>query len=98
MDTFNTNSTESKESGIGRFFAGKTFPQILFGSAIWACILGYALFCIGQIAMYLILAHAGRAAGFSSDVWYTALVYLEFLGVWVMFFLQILVFSFRGSR
>ena len=46
MDTYNTNSTESKETGIGRFFAGKTFPQILFGSAIWACILGYALFCI----------------------------------------------------
>lgn len=91
MDTYNTNSTESKETGIGRFFAGKTFPQILFGSAIWACILGYALFCIGQIAMYLILAHAGRAAGFSSDVWYTALVYLEFLGVWVMFFLNALL-------
>ena len=32
------NNTEVKETGIKQYFAGKTIPQIIFGSAIWACI------------------------------------------------------------
>ena len=91
MDDFNTNSTQAGEKGIGRYFAGKTVPQIIFGSAIWACILGYVLFSIGQIAMYLILLAIGAAGGFSSDVWKTAQIYLAFFGVWIIFFLNALL-------
>ena len=91
MDDFNTNSTQAGEKGIGRYFAGKTVPQIIFGSAIWACILGYVLFSIGQVAMYLILLAIGAAGGFSSDVWETAQIYLAFFGVWIIFFLNALL-------
>ena len=51
MNEIDTNTTETKGTGIGRYFAGKTIPQIIFGSAAWACILGYVLFSIGQISM-----------------------------------------------
>ena len=91
MDEIHTNSTETKDTGIGQYFAGKTVPQIIFGSALWACFLGYVLFFIGQIGMYLILLVTGRAAGFSSDVWNTANIYLAFFGVWIMFFLNALL-------
>ena len=42
--------------------------------------------------MYLVLAVIGRAAGlFSSDIWNTAILYLAFFGVWIMFFLNALL-------
>ena len=91
MNEIDTNTTETKGTGIGRYFAGKTIPQIIFGSAAWACILGYVLFSIGQILMYVILRVIGGAAGFSSDVWNTALIYLAFFGVWIMFFINALL-------
>ncbi|MDO5455988.1 MAG: type II CAAX endopeptidase family protein [Eubacteriales bacterium] len=91
MEDHNTNSRDVGEKGIGRYFAGKTVPQIIFGSAVWACFLGYFLFTVGQIVMYLILSRIGTAGGFSSDVWKTAIVYLAFFGVWIMFFLNALL-------
>ena len=29
--------------------AGKTIPQIIFGSAVWTCILAYILILAGQL-------------------------------------------------
>ena len=61
-------NTEVQETGIKQYFAGKTIPQIIFGSATWACILGFGLFTLGQTLMIIVLLIAGRAAGFSSDL------------------------------
>ena len=84
MNEIDTNSTETKATGIGQYFAGKTILQIIFGSAVWACVLGFVLFIVGQTVMYLVLAVIGRAAGlFSSDIWNTAILYLAFFGVWI---------------
>ena len=92
MNEIDTNSTETKATGIGQYFAGKTILQIIFGSAVWACVLGFVLFIVGQTVMYLVLAVIGRAAGlFSSDIWNTAILYLAFFGVWIMFFLNALL-------
>ena len=82
------NNTEVKETGIKQYFAGKTIPQIIFGSAIWACILAYVLFVVGQTGMYLVLALIGHAANLTSDVWQTAIVYFCFFGAWITFFLN----------
>ena len=57
-----------------------------------SCVLGFVLFIVGQTVMYLVLAVIGRAAGlFSSDIWNTAILYLAFFGVWIMFFLNALL-------
>ena len=85
------NNTEVKETGIKQYFAGKTIPQIIFGSAIWACILAYVLFVVGQTGMYLVLALIGHAANLTSDVWQTAIVYFCFFGAWITFFLNALL-------
>ena len=77
--------------GIKQYFAGKTIPQIIFGSAIWACILAYVLFVVGQTGMYLVLALIGHAANLTSDVWQTAIVYFCFFGAWITFFLNALL-------
>ena len=85
------NNTEVKETGIKQYFAGKTIPQIIFGSAIWACILAYVLFVVGQTGMYLVLSIIGYAANLTSDVWQTAIVYFCFFGAWITFFLNALL-------
>ena len=90
------NNTEVKETGIKQYFAGKTIPQIIFGSAIWACILAYVLFVVGQTGMYLVLALIGHAANLTSDVWQTAIVYFCFFGAWITFFLNALGFFMNG--
>lgn len=84
-------NTGVQETGIKQYFAGKTIPQIIFGSATWACILGYVLFAAGQLLMFIVLSIIGRAFDFSSDVWSTAIIYFAFFGVWVTFFLNALL-------
>ena len=84
-------NTGVQETGIKQYFAGKSIPQIIFGSATWACILGYVLFAAGQLLMFIVLSIIGRAFGFSSDVWSTAIIYFAFFGVWVTFFLNALL-------
>ena len=91
MENNGSSNAEVKETGIKQYFAGKSIPQIIFGSAAWACILGYGLFAIGQLLMFIVLLIIGRAAGFSSDVWNTAILYFAFFGVWVTFFLNALL-------
>ena len=91
MENNGSSNAEVKETGIKQYFAGKTIPQIIFGSAAWACVLGYGLFAIGQLLMFIVLLIIGRAAGFSSDVWNTAILYFAFFGVWVTFFLNALL-------
>ena len=91
MENNGSTNTEVKETGIKQYFAGKTIPQIIFGSAAWACVLGYGLFAIGQLLMFIVLLIIGRAAGFSSDVWNTAIMYFAFFGVWIAFFLNALL-------
>ena len=91
MENNGSSNAEVKETGIKQYFAGKTIPQIIFGSAAWACVLGYGLFAIGQLLMFIVLLIIGRAAGFSSDVWNTAILYFAFFGVWIAFFLNALL-------
>ena len=91
MENNGSSNAEVKETGIKQYFAGKSIPQIIFGSAAWACILGYGLFAIGQLLMFIVLLIIGRAAGFSSDVWNTAIMYFAFFGVWIAFFLNALL-------
>ena len=91
MENNGSSNAEVKETGIKQYFAGKTIPQIIFGSAAWACVLGYGLFAIGQLLMFIVLLIIGRAAGFSSDVWNTAIMYFAFFGVWIAFFLNALL-------
>ena len=91
MENNGSSNAEVKETGIKQYFAGKSIPQIIFGSAAWACVLGYGLFAIGQLLMFIVLLIIGRAAGFSSDVWNTAIMYFAFFGVWVTFFLNALL-------
>ena len=91
MENNGSSNAEVKETGIKQYFAGKSIPQIIFGSAAWSCILGYGLFAIGQLLMFIVLLIIGRAAGFSSDVWNTAIMYFAFFGVWVTFFLNALL-------
>ena len=91
MENNGSSNAEVKETGIKQYFAGKSIPQIIFGSAAWACILGYGLFAIGQLLMFIVLLIIGRAAGFSSDVWNTAILYFAFFGVWIAFFLNALL-------
>ena len=83
MENNGSSNAEVKETGIKQYFAGKSIPQIIFGSAAWACVLGYGLFAIGQLLMFIVLLIIGRAAGFSSDVWNTAIMYFAFFGVWI---------------
>ena len=91
MENNGSSNAEVKETGIKQYFAGKSIPQIIFGSATWACVLGYGLFAIGQLLMFIVLLIIGRAAGFSSDVWNTAIMYFAFFGVWIAFFLNALL-------
>ena len=91
MENNGSSNAEVKETGIKQYFAGKSIPQIIFGSAAWACVLGYGLFAIGHLLMFIVLLIIGRAAGFSSDVWNTAIMYFAFFGVWIAFFLNALL-------
>ena len=91
MENNGGSNAEVKETGIKQYFAGKSIPQIIFGSAAWACVLGYGLFAIGQLLMFIVLLIIGRAAGFASDVWNTAIMYFAFFGVWIAFFLNALL-------
>ncbi len=91
MENNGGSNAEVKETGIKQYFAGKSIPQIIFGSATWACILGYVLFAAGQLLMFIVLSIIGRAFDFSSDVWSTAIIYFAFFGVWIAFFLNALL-------
>ena len=66
----------------------KTIPQIIFGSAIWTCILAYVLLDIGQIIGFLTALALGMQ---NSDLGMTAGMYFSFAGIWVEFFLNALL-------
>ena len=66
----------------------KTIPQIIFGSAIWTCILAYVLLDIGQIIGFLTALALGMQ---NSDLGMTAGMYFSFAGIWVVFFLNALL-------
>ena len=66
----------------------KTIPQIIFGSAIWTCILAYFLIIAGQLIGNLLV----RALGvFYSDLGATAGLYFLFIGIWFVLFLNALI-------
>ena len=82
----------NKVSDVQAKPAGRTIPQIIFGSAIWACILSYVLILLGQTIGLLACTAAGMQ---NSDLGMTAGFYLMFAGIWVMFFLNALIKSNR---
>ena len=47
--TQKNNTEQSFSQQRSAFKTGKTIPQIIFGSAIWTCILAYILILAGQI-------------------------------------------------
>ena len=67
---------------------GKTIPQIIFGSAIWTCILAYLLILAGQLIGELVVLVSGA---YSSDLGTTAGLYFSFAGIWLVLFLNALI-------
>ena len=67
---------------------GKTIPQIIFGSAIWTCILAYILILAGQLIGELAVLVSGA---YSSDLGTTAGLYFSFAGIWLVLFLNGLI-------
>ena len=67
---------------------GKTIPQIIFGSAIWTCILAYILILAGQLIGELAVLVSGA---YSSDLGTTAGLYFSFAGIWLVLFLNALI-------
>ncbi len=68
--------------------AGKTIPQIIFGSAIWTCILAYLLIFIGQLLGEFVLLASGA---YKTDFGTTAGLYFLFGGIWLVLFLNALI-------
>ncbi len=68
--------------------AKRTIPQIIFGSAIWTCILAFILLIAGDILGELITI-ALRL--YKSDFGTTAALYLVPIGTWITLFLNALL-------
>ena len=66
----------------------KTIPQIIFGSAIWTCILAYFLILAGQLIGHLLMEVLGV---YNSDLGVTAGFYFLFIGIWFVLFLNALI-------
>ncbi len=67
---------------------GKTIPQIIFGSAVWTCILAYLLILAGQIIGELVMLVSGA---YKTDLGLTAGLYFSFIGIWFVLFLNGLI-------
>ena len=66
----------------------KTIPQIIFGSAIWTCILAYLLIIAGQLSGEILVSVLGA---YNSDLGATAGMYFSFIGIWFVLFLNALI-------
>lgn len=66
----------------------RTIPQIIFGSAIWTCILAYLLIFIGQLLGEFVLLASGA---YKTDFGATAGLYFLFGGIWLVLFLNALI-------
>ena len=82
------NTEQSFSQQRSAFKAGKTIPQIIFGSAIWTCILAYILILAGQILGELAVLASGAL---KSDLGTTAGLYFSFAGIWLVLFLNALI-------
>ena len=67
---------------------GKTIPQIIFGSAIWTCILAYLLILAGQIIGELVMLVSGA---YKTDLGLTAGLYFSFISIWFVLILNGLI-------
>ena len=67
---------------------GKTIPQIIFGSAIWTCVLAYLLILAGQVLGELVVLITGAH---KTDLGLTAGLYFSFAGIWFVLFLNALI-------
>lgn len=66
----------------------RTIPQIIFGSAVWTCILAYLLIFIGQLlGEFVLLASGAYKTAFGT----TAGLYFLFGGIWLVLFLNALI-------
>ena len=66
----------------------RTIPQIIFGSAVWTCILAYLLIFIGQLLGEFVLLASGA---YKTDFGTTAGLYFLFGGIWLVLFLNALI-------
>jgi membrane protease YdiL (CAAX protease family) len=66
----------------------KSIPQIIFDSAIWTCILAYALITIGQVIGGIVYLLSGAQ---NTDLGTTAGLYFIFAGIWLVLFLNGLI-------
>ena len=66
----------------------RTIPQIIFGSAVWTCILAYLLIFIGQLLGEFVLLASGA---YKTDFGATAGLYFLFGGIWLVLFLNALI-------
>ena len=66
----------------------KTIPQIIFGSAIWTCVLAYLLIIAGQLCGHILMNVLGV---YDSDLGSTAGMYFLFIGIWAVLFLNALI-------
>ena len=82
----------NKVSDVQTQPAGRTIPQIIFGSAIWTCILAYILILAGQALGLVVYSLSGAQY---NDLGQTAGLYLMFAGIWLTFFLNALIRSNR---
>lgn len=82
------NTEQSFSQQRSAFKTGKTIPQIIFGSAIWTCILAYILILAGQILGELAVLASGAL---KSDLGTTASLYFSFAGIWLVLFLNALI-------
>lgn len=82
------NTEQSFSQQRSAFKTGKTIPQIIFGSAIWTCILAYILILAGQILGELAVLASGAL---KSDLGTTAGLYFSFAGIWLVLFLNALI-------
>lgn len=82
----------NKVSDVQTQPAGRTIPQIIFGSAIWTCILAYILILAGQALGLVGVSVTGLQ---NSDLGETAGLYLMFTGIWVTFFINAMLKSNR---
>jgi len=82
------NTEQSFSQQRSAFKTGKTIPQIIFGSAIWTCILTYILILAGQILGELAVLASGAL---KSDLGTTAGLYFSFAGIWLVLFLNALI-------
>ena len=86
-----TPNKEQKEQNVEQNVqqsAKKSIPQIIFDSAIWTCILAYALITIGQIIGGIFYLVSGAQ---NTDLGTTAGLYFSFAGIWLVLFLNGLI-------